>query len=57
MEVNINDMQYSVLLHDLSHIAEYLKQTERQSVINNEMYHKRLLNIRQELIEAIDTKD
>ena len=54
----IPEVKYNILLHDLTHIANYLDKTSTFFDESNMlMYKRRLGELRQELIDHTDTKD
>jgi len=58
MLINLDNLQYDILLHDLDHIAAYLdKVAPLFDEVNMKMYKNRLLAIKAELRESTETKD
>lgn len=58
MIIDMDTLQYSILLHDLDHIATYLdKCSSHFDEANMKMYKNRLLEIKSELRESTETKD
>jgi hypothetical protein len=56
--LRLDDVKYNVLIHDLVHISNYLGSTsEHFDETNMLMYRKRLIEIRQELLENTESSE
>lgn len=54
MIINLDNLRYDIILHDLMYIAKYIESTGDKNAV---MYQKRLMDIKEELRQNTETKD